>query len=389
MLSQMHKYVKKASPRSIPHWRQHLDNLKIYQRTIVERFQKAPGNESGAVKLLRHILNFTNYDELKKYSDDFQRYRRYFVHIREDVKNIFDPVNTGLGYNNLFVSKEHMYPTVEYLLPVDDIDHIKILPFDEPWESWKNLKPVTLWHHDSPELCQNLLKDQIQFRYITPLHATLFIDVTTLSFMYFKFIEHQPDHMTQWASREFIHKYVVGNLFEDILEVWLTQQISAIAECNTRSDLDVLLRNNISSMETRYGYVGGRYSEASLELFNELQLIKNGNVTLSSLYSSKLYPTKSVLERIDYMNAWLSVPDLRQYKYFKLLRDLPYLKLTLNMFKHVPTVTNMQSFIRDFRIDCRKHVIGRTWSSIRNPTVRSYVETEFNELFDTAMSFDV
>jgi hypothetical protein len=389
MLRVIHKYIRKASPRSLVKWSQHLDNLKAYQQEHVRRYLASPGSESGAVKLLRHVLNFVDYDVLRKYNDDYSRYSRYITHIREDLNNIFDPANKGLSFNNMFISKTHVYPASEYLFPIDDIDHIKLLPFNQDFSAWKNLKPVVLWHHNSPELCQNLLKDQVQFRYIPPTYSIAFIDVVTLTFMYFKYLEGQPRHMFQWASRQFIHEFVIKNFYEDVLDIWLTQQLSVIAQCETKEDVERVCRYAMSSMENRYGYVGGRYSEASMELFNELNLVKAGNITVSSLLSSRLYPSSSFLDRLNRMDTWLEVPDLRQYRYLRLLRDMPYLDIIVNFYKFIPNIVDVQAFIRELKLECRKIVMDKTFASIRNPAARLHAQESFSKLHETLTSFNV
>ena len=69
----------------------------------------------------------------------------------------------------------------------------------------------------------------------------------------------------------------------------------------------------------RQGYVTSRHEEAMNELLRTFKLIRTGQLRVNSFLSAKVFPSGSILDRIEYSFKYLDVPQLIQYQYMDCL----------------------------------------------------------------------
>ena len=393
MLRETSRYIRRASPKSLPIYRQHIDNLKTYKNEHLNRFLKAPGYESYGMRLLRHILSFVNYTELNKLMDDYDKYNFYMRHIEDDLDGIFNPVRTGRCHFHHFLDKS-VYMSNEYLTPTNDNNYLKILPFNESYNEWMKLSPVTVWYYDSTELSQHLLGNMVRFKYFQPIYSLIFIDSVMLVMMYIKYLKNinydgrrQEDLFDN--QRKFLHEHVFSKMYNQTLDIWLFNQISELTDCETEDDVIRMCNINKSLMDNRYGYVGGRYMDGNLELFKELQKVKNGNTSISSLFSSKLFLDDSLIDKMEHATTYLGVPELRQYKYLTLMRDFPILELIVKFYKHTPNISEGRSLIRDLKMIVRRLMNDNIIDTIKNGKTKEVFKDRFMNISNLLNTFDV
>lgn len=163
----------------------------IFIRERFKRLYKSEGYESHAVRLLRYIINNADFDLLERQGNNFDRYMYHLRFIKASLDNIFDRISRGRGYRNIFFKSERK--TEEFILPVEDLNTLVHLPLDtEDWETWKKVRPVRLWDHNSDEFTVNLLNDRFTFtRGLEPTNAIILIDVVALILKYFIWKKHQ------------------------------------------------------------------------------------------------------------------------------------------------------------------------------------------------------
>ena len=146
MLDKLQKYLLPSSPIIVPQWYQHIEELNTRKKEVKRRFDNFYGADSRALRLLKHVAGSIDLDYLKYCKNDFEAYRNYFSFFHTTADYIFNPTKFGKAYRKLFYHK-NLYATTEFIVPTNDVDHIKILPLGRDWEYWKSLKPVTLWYH--------------------------------------------------------------------------------------------------------------------------------------------------------------------------------------------------------------------------------------------------
>lgn len=370
MLDKLQKYLLPSSPVIVPQWYQHLEELNVRKKEVIRRFNNFYGADSRALRLLKHVAGSIDLDYLKYCRNDFEAYRNYFSIFHTTADYIFNPTKFGRAYRKLFYHK-NLYATTEFIIPTNDVDHIKILPLGRDWDYWSKLKPVTLWYHTSTEHSLNLYNDQVVFKYIQPEYAVTYIDSCMLGMMYYKYLN--TDIITEEKTlHNFLHKYVFSKLFDDLEDIYLFNRIT-----NLISDI-----NTETEYENTFGYVNSREKEANIRLLAKIDDIKKGNIRPNQLLSSPLLVSGSILNKIHYSFNNLDTEHLQQYEYTRILRDLPYLNVILKLHEFRPDSSYYNNLTQELRIYLKRYLMNKVWSSIADKYVRVTIEEKINELYE-------
>ena len=155
---------------------------------------------------------------------------------------------------------------------------------------------------------------------------------------------------------------------------------------------DIYLLNRIKNLvnnideETNYDYtfryIGAREKEANIRLINKIADIKNGNVRPNQLLSSPLLNSGSILNKITYSFDNLDTEHLQQYEYTRILRDLPYLDLILDLYGFRPDSSYYRNITQELRIYLRRYLMNKVWSSVADKYVRVTIEDKLNSLYE-------
>ena len=173
------------------------------------------------------------------------------------------------------------------------------------------------------------------------------------------------------TMHNFIHRHVLNTAFEDLEEIWLLNQIllCVAIEDNTADYKDIALIQKIS--DRQYGYVTSRHEEAMNELLNAFKLIRTGQLRVNSFLSAKVFPSGSILDRIEYSFKYLDVPHLIQYQYMEIMRDLPILKLIITLYSWRPETVMYQRMQNT-----------KPWLKIFDSSIKGYIQQEMNDLYE-------
>ena len=374
MLDNLKRYLLPVTPTIIPQWNQHIDELRLRREEIKRRYLNNYGGDSRALRTLKHLAGSIDLDYLQYQKNDFEAYTNYFSVFGNVADYIFNPTKFGKAYRKMFYHKT-IFSTTEFLVPVNDTDHIKYLPLGKSWDEWKHVKPVTLWYHDSHEHSLDLLKNQVHFKFDQPNYSITFIDSTALAMMWWKYSNtHLPEE--EQTLHNFLHKYVFSKLFEDLEDIWLLNRIKTIVDnCD---EIDGTTKSDVNL----YGYTGSRQKEANNRLLMKITDIKNGNLRPNNLLSSELLLSGSILNKINYAFEHLDTEHLKQYDYTRILRDIPYLELILKLHEYRPDSSYYKNLTQELRIYLKRYLTNKPWSSVMDSYVRTMLEEKINTLYE-------
>ena len=380
MLEFLEGFIEHSSPRLIPAWNQYVQNIETFKQPLLKRFLLANDYETSGVALIRYIFSCVDWNYMHHCSNDYQRYLYHLRYVRDDLENTFDHTTTGFKFFNLFTSK-HLGKVQEFIIPVEDSTSITNLPFDKGWDEWVKIRPVRYLTHDSPELTLNVEQDKVRFYRTPPTYAIISIDVIALVLKYWKYLTDAPvdPEYVGKDQRRFIHKYVLFGFLDDLIDVFLIQHIKRISEVQ---DEDELNHFNVRSSSTQmYGYVGARYNEASRVLYREFQKVKSGTTRANMIFSSPLLGhKKSIVDRVNMIVNNLDVPRLRQYQFYRYLRDKDLFNMMMNIFKFRymdPQYLRLQRVIKPKIL---RMIRNKIWLYMKDPVIRLQIQDEIEEL---------
>lgn len=382
MLEYIDPFMPIVPGRAMNRYQQYLTNIRHFFTKHYARFRMGYGHEHLGIALMRQILNNVDYTWLQKNNNDITGYLNHLRFIKNDLDNVFNPVSTGRSFKHHFFSKR-LNDVAEYLCPIEDTNCLQYLPFGEPWEKWKSLRPVRIWYHDGPEFTLNILNDRVNYQKQAPNYAVILIDVVALAMKYYKWkYENGQDEETRDAidltQQFFLHKYVICPLMYDLVDIWLLQQIKDITGVMDMGVVSLTDYNDVMA-ESQYGQVGIRYQDGMLALFNEMQAIERGALLPNAFLNSHLLFTSSIAGRVKLAVDRWTVPSLRQYEYMDILKDMDLLRICLSIHTLNSKLPNFKNIVREMRIQYKRMHIRKPWSKCGNRHIASIVEDKVLE----------
>lgn len=382
MLDQLTRYLYPVTPYIIPQWESYIKDLQYQKNELKRRFLLNHGADTRAMRLLADMIGRLDFDYLSKQRNDIERFMYYFDIVGKQWDEIFRPGRTGRAYRHVFYRKQ-LFASNEYICSTEDIDYLKLLPLDRPWEEWKKVQPVHIWYHDSNEYTLNLLDDTVGFKYVIPNYAIIFIDSISLAFKYYKYSVSDIPEEEEKTRHNFLHRHVFSFLFEDLQNIWLFNQILGCAEIiNGELDDSIIKKTYSPESDRQYGYKSARYELSMQRLIEKFQLIKDGNLYPSHLLSSNLLTTGSILEKINYGFTYLDPTHIKQYEYTRILRDLPFLKLIYMLYKWRIDSVQYNSIRLSMEKLLRRYLQSKPWSTIADPVMRTVIEEEIKKMYN-------
>lgn len=392
MLNMLGSFIEPYSPRLLPAWNGYVQYIETANSVLLNsRYLKAPGREVAGIRLLRYILACTDWNYmLKPGISDYDKYNNHLKYVQEDLENTFETTTTGNIYYNFFHDKQ-LGKVQEYILPVEGSSPIKRLPFDRPWSSWKYVQPVRYLSHNSIELARDIEQDRVKFYKHQPSYAVITIDVIALVMKYTKFLMDTPIdndliEAPELVQRIFLHKYVLSYWMRDLTDIFLLKQmcqLTQLAVDHRGSLLDFTSKKHTTDL--MYGFVGNRYNEASRVFYTQLLNIQNGTLRPRSLLSSPLL-TKSMspINRAAMILDELDIPRLRQFEFYRYLRDKDLFFLILNMYKLHSDDQLYVRLSRTIKYQIYKLLRNKIWLYIKNDSkTREGVQLELEQLNDS------
>lgn len=372
------KYIPTTSGRAIPAYQQFLRAQMRYVDRRYKRFQQAIGFESNAIRLLRFILNYLDLEYMDRQVNNFDRYLYHVRLVQEDIARIFSRVKHGAGYTNIFFKKESTGSTEEFILPIEDVNTLRLPIHSEKWEDWVNIKPVILWYHNSPEYTINIMNDQFHFTEEAPKQAIVLIDTVALLMKYYVWFHEERkneislDAAMQTPQQLFLHKYVMCNLVWDSTDIALFQWFNKIYDTDDVSDFD---SNNLKSSDSQYGWVAlnSRIAYESIyKLINE----GKGNLHPSVLFNTNFFTYGSLATRGEMINSRYVVPTNANYEYLRWLRDRDLLHAFVRLWSTRAKLPESKTIQVNLKRDYARMIKRRPWNICTNSDTRDMIELD-------------
>ncbi len=382
MIETIFNYLK-DDHRVLPAYSNFLRSQSRYVRLMTHRFRMAPAHESRGLKLLRHILSLPDYDYLLSKNDNYDRYLDHLQYVRNDLIYVFDKTRRGSYYRRFFFKEGGPLATNEYLVPIEDMNTMSVLPFhSNKWDEWKDVHPVRLWFCDTDEYSIELLTDQIAYRALPPESAIILIDVIGLILKYFIWINKQMKHETEQRAYDtpqqyFLHKYVFDQFHQDLTDCWLLRQLDNVL--SLEDDLDSYEFEKFRMSSTgQYGRISLNFSGAMKELTKEVSNIKNSQ-SPSSLMGSQLLIDGSLYRRAELSMTSLSAPRYRQYEYIRYMmnRDLFSIIKKLYNLRKTPTRDSMN---RAIAREYKRMIARRPWNICTDINLKYWLEKDIRRV---------
>ena len=391
MIEYILPYIKDMEARALPPYQTFIRNEARFIKDRYDRIYKSMGHETNGVKLLRYILQFTDQEYLDKQCNNYDRYLYHLRYVHKNLTTIFDRVERGRGYRNMFLFHDSN-PTEEFIFPIEDVNTITNLPmYSDNWNDWRKVRCIRLWDHNSSEFTTKLLNDRLNFSTDIPSNAVILIDVVALIMKYYIWLHTQRENEIAKELAEltpqqlFIHKYVLSDLIWDNSYIWLINQINKMLVTPEEE-----IKDTFSAENLRYDQQWGWVAMNSREGFESLYRLVNDtrrNIRPESILSSKLLFGNTIHDRMILSYETLTLPGQKQYDYLRWMRDRKLLTLVINLFKTRPELPVTRVMNVNLRRHFKRVIVGRPWNVCNSISLRKEIETEINEFYSLLESY--
>ena len=375
--------------KTFPKYTHFLESQQAYLNHLRSQYVLAEGYEAPGIRLLRYILACADIPHLLTYTNNYDRYMDYVRYVKDSLSKIFGNVRTGRGYFQLFYAKTH-YLTEEFPLLTSDVNILSSLPFESNnWKDWYHVRPVRLWWHDAEEYSVNTKMDMVLYRYMPPSYSVTLIDVVGLVFKYLMWFKYcrpgliaDNDLARTIPEQYFLHKHVAIYWMEDLTNIWLLQQLIHVLDTETFADC-AQFRSTTLQDDNQTGYINTESRSAYEEVWKYLHALKNSSQSAETILSSPMFlHGQSFNSIIRNLLTHLDVPKLRQYEYFKWLRDIGYLKF----FFKVWLLKKHNSHAKRLFLLAEKELIHvenrKPWNQSNNTLLISQIKSYVDEIRD-------
>jgi hypothetical protein len=364
-----------ATARSLPHLSAYIDTLTVRRAIITDRYTNAVGYESNLVVLLRKILADADIPSLLRKESDLACYLDDLIDTTQDLNSIFDAVTTGLSFTNMAIQRNPAH-TEEFFIPVQCQDPTRTLPFDAGWEAWQTVKPIRMVDVDSLELTFQTYQDQIVFTTNYPSRAVFTIDVVALVLQYVNFLRVNPPIIDE---PEYIHRYVLIFLFQDLQDLWLGNIYDAVIKKPTQRGSYTKLDLNGLLGEQYYGYVGSELPAALRDLQSLVEACRNGAVTPATLVKSLRLSSGDLPSFLQTLLATTSTNQRRQNQWCEYLRDMRWLSILYDAYQLQPDFIATRNLHTALKRDVPLAINTQFWKHCHSAKTRHFIEHDIHE----------
>jgi hypothetical protein len=361
-----------TTARAMPHLANYIETLNVRRELQTERTAAAAGYESNLVRLLRKILADAEIETLLRKAGDLDCYFDVLVYTVPRLNGIFDPVTTGLTFHDMAIRRSAVH-TEEFFIPVACQDPVSDLPFDQGWDAWRAVKPLRLVDLDSLELTFATWQDQIVFSKLPPARAVMTIDVAALVLQYIAFLR---EHDQALAQPEYLHRYVLIHLLQDLEDLWLANVYGKLlARPSWFTDNPQRCIAQIIG-DTRYGFPGSELAIALQEVAGLIATCRGGAVTPAVLLQSLRLSDGNIPGFLETLIATTATEDQRQGYWVEYLRDMHWLTLMYDAYQLQPEFVATQNLRRNLKRDIPILMFMHFANNARSPAVRQFIEQD-------------
>ena len=372
MIDRFFAYHQSTSMRIFPELIGYINTFNSQLNQFTKRIQNASVVNNQGVQFLKNILDVCDIPYVVKHSEnDFYAFSTYIKSIYDQIENIFDPIRNNKLLYNYFI-KYNGTKTHELIIPVNDIDHLKIFDMGyDYYSNWLDISPVTLWYHDSSEYSLDLLNTQLKFHRDIPNYCILFVDPVSLCMKYYKYAT--SVNTPNVNIYRFIKDHVLLKMLKQNLHIWLFKMhINCLR--SLFSDDYSFIEKNKPYIVFQYGSIGARYPYIMEDLIQYYRGVIDNTYTMNSIFKSKLFiDEKSFNDIVEIYKNTIDVEYLTQYRWLRVLRDLPYMEYLTLVYKLRGNSSEYDNFKYILDMDIRKMESAGIFNNIKIPYMKNIV----------------
>jgi hypothetical protein len=267
-----------GTPRYLPFLTKFLGSVYTRLYMYRDRLNRSDIGSSPALEFIKSLI--TDLAEPRMLTGDmFDVYMEDILSEASRASKKFDSVLSGANIKtNVFLQGNAR----EYLVPTNGIIGSKVTVLDG-WDKWSDVQVIRMVACNSMELNLDSYKSQLVYLKDKPSYAVIVIDTAALMVKYLVYLRHHKLGFYNFQQDEFIVKYVLSDLYTDMVDVWTANWMLDLLDGKT---LDTNLLSPIVGVS--------EFLNAEAELLQLLDKYLNGSIKLGDILKTKLFVDKSI-----------------------------------------------------------------------------------------------
>lgn len=359
--------------RNIPQWDMFVQQVGAKRVTLTDRYlNQSTVPPMNGLRALEKILRIADPKMMAEKYNNFYILTTQVPWILQDVKQAMALSNGGKTYTNLFAIAMGSTPAKEYVIPPDDNDWLKYLPVHvTDYASWREITPLTLWWHDSPEQTFDLFSSgYLRFHADPPTFVYWILDIPTLILKAVQYFRAYPRE----TLSKFIQTEVIGKITAQEERCWLFMlHVSALLVQLGYVELEKVL-SYYRQRQTQFSYIGPKLDDALRDILNVYADVQRGALRAINALSIPFFERMSFSQIASSIPLKYNLSHYQQYQALRLFRDIPlldYLVLIYSLNMNDPLT---RQFKDRFRVLLVKWLNTVPLSSIKNEAQRNWIQ---------------
>lgn len=325
----------KAPGTTIPRWESLLKELKVLLKKKHVTYSGLTAIDNRSISYIRAILSrFDIYAALKK-DAPLDIYTDMCLPLVPLVPKSLSIIHSAPADKDIFLQDSEL----ELIFNCDNNRSIMDIPIWQNWATWKDISVFQI-----PNLCPTKEISMnnnggIIYKEDTPEYMISKLDIPLLAMKYYKYAKYCKDNNEDYWSGDFIFKYVLDMMPEQVVDNWLLDTI--ISTLLDDDSYSYRVRSLISTGVTR------SCSLRSLEeLYDIVTDVKEGSMLLSQFLELPLLLDGSLMSWMRDIDT-ISLPDeLSFYRYNMLVNHKAFYILLLIVQGNKSKYSQLKSKLR-------------------------------------------
>ena len=390
MLSTLLRVMLPGNPKAIPNWERVNANAHTRINLTKDRFLKAPIFYSGMHQIFRHLLLNIDFDYLIEVAKNPMAYYLSDLVPKAGVaKKLFDTVSVSTENYGMLMDRSNSPVIPEIWVHTSRKNPLIELPLDNiDWDaSWKIVRCAIIFNYDSQTLNIDFVKGTLQFQSdVSPTYGLVGVDIPCV---WLKFAswwlnigtkKYQTTLISPEHVDEFIHQHIMPDFYNDFFRIFTLNCLKLIIQGEFRDWKDA-----IDCLRTDWKIAMSGFEAGCSDLIQNVNLVSTRNITVEDFLSTgwlmtgdkQSYSIRSLMS--EYTTRW-NIPDLRQYFWVSMLRDLDITLVVATLLKLSPSYPIGERTKKELLYKIGTYERAIPWGHIHSPSLRAKLSNSFNHI---------
>lgn len=392
MLSTILRVTLPGNAKAIMNWERVNSNAYTRISLTKDRFLQAPVFYSGMHQVFRYLLTNIEFSFLEMVArNPMSTYLSDLVPLANIFKKSFDTVSISTENYGMLMDRQNHPVIPEIWVSTSRKNPLTVLPLESiDWNNWKTIRVSRVINYDVPFLNIDFLKGTLTFpRDITPSYGLVAVDIPCIWLKFMSWWKSEGSVATKKSTPDetdydnFIHRIILPDFYQDFTRIFIlnTTKLAIQGEFDDWKDA-------VQCLQKDYRIALSGFDAGAVDLFTCLGLVKTRDMSVEDFLSTPwlmnpdktTYSLRSLMK--NYVNQW-RIPDLRQYYWITLLRDLDLTLITTTLLKLSPKYPIGERTKKELRYVIEIYERAIPWSHVHNASLRATLQNSFVRLKNT------